>query len=192
MRKVISAMQISVDGYIEDPEAKQDWVDNWEDEYGFLHQVDLCVLGSVMYPDYEQYWTAALDPKKKLPYSDKLPTPKEVEYAKWALKTPHIVVSRKPMEVGWKNTRVVSDLEEIRKLKQQPGKDIYVIGGAMLVASLINLGLVDEIRLMINPVLLGGGKLLFKDVTERHYLKLVSVEKRDPGKIYLIYSVQPR
>jgi dihydrofolate reductase len=192
MRKIISAMQISVDGYIEDPEAKQDWVDNWEDEYGFLDQIDLCVLGSVMYPDYEQYWTAALNPKKKLPDSDKLPTPKEVEYAKWASKTPHIVISRKPMEVIWKNTQVVSDLEEIRKLKQKQGKNIYVIGGALLVSSMINLRLVDEIRLMVNPVLLGGGKLLFKDVTERHYLKLVSAEKRDPGKVYLIYSLLPK
>ena len=99
-RKIISAMQISVDGYIEDPEGRQDWVDNWEDEYGFLDHIDTCVLGSVMYPGYEQYWTAALDPNRKLPYSGKLPTAKEVEYAQWASKTPHIVVSRKPMEVS--------------------------------------------------------------------------------------------
>jgi len=60
----------------------------------------------------------------------------------------------------------------------------------MLVSSMINLGLVDEIRLMINPILLGGGKALFKDVTERHYLKLVSSEQRDPGKVYVTYRVQ--
>src|ERR671911_3195960 len=84
MRRIISAMQISVDGYIEDRDGKLDWVDTWEDEYGFLDQVDACVLGSVMYPGYEEYWTAALDPKRKLPFSGKLPTAKEVEYAKWA------------------------------------------------------------------------------------------------------------
>ena len=72
----------------------------------------------------------------------------------------------------------------------EAGKDIHVVGGAMLVSSMINLGLVDEIRLMINPILLGGGKSLFKGVTERHYLKFVSAERRDPGKVYVTYSVQ--
>jgi dihydrofolate reductase len=190
MRRIISAMQISVDGYIEDRDGKLDWVDTWEDEYGFLDQVDTCVLGSVMYPGYEEYWTAALDPKRKLPFSGKLPTAKEVEYAKWASQTPHIVVSRKPLKVVWKNSRVISDLEDIRKLKQEPGKDIHVVGGAMLVSSMIDLGLIDEIRLMINPVLFGGGKALFKGVTERHYLKFVSAEQRVPGKVYVIYRVQ--
>ena len=57
------------------------------------------------------------------------------------------------MEVSWKNSRVISDLDEIKNLKQEPGKDIYVVGGATLVSSMINLGLIDEIRLMINPVL---------------------------------------
>src|SRR5215216_2285964 len=89
MRRIISAMQIPVDGFIEDPEVKQDWVDNWEDDYGLTDQVDLCILGSAMYAGYEEYWTAARNPKKKLPFSDRLPTKKEVEYAKWAETTLH-------------------------------------------------------------------------------------------------------
>ena len=194
MRKLISVMRISVDGYIEDPEGKQDWVENWGDDYSLLDRVDVCILGSGMYLGYEQYWSSALNPNNRLPFSGKLPTPNEVAYAKWAAKTPHIVVSHQPMEFVWKNTRVISDLEEeIRKLKLQPGKDIYVVGGATLVSSLINLGLVDEICLMVIPVLLGGGgKALFKGVTERHYLKLVSAEQRDLGKVYLIYSLQSK
>jgi dihydrofolate reductase len=190
MRRIISAMQVSVDGYIEDSEGKLDWVESWEDEYGLVNRVDLCVLGRVMYPDYEQYWTAALDPTGKLPFSGKLPRPKEVEYASWASRTPHIVVSRKPMKVEWKNSRVISDLEEIGKLKQQPGKDIHVVGGATLVSSMINRGLIDEIQLMINPVLLGGGKALFKDVSVRHWLKLVSTKQMESGKIHTIYLMQ--
>ena len=190
MRRVISAMQVSVDGYIEDREGKLDWVESWEDEYDLLDRVDLCVLGSVMYPGYEQYWTAALNPKSKLPVSGKRPTSGEVEYAKWASQTSHIVVSRKPMKVAWKNSRVISDLEEIRTLKQRPGKDIHVVGGATLVSSMMNLGLIDEIHLMINPVLLGGGKALFKDVKERHALKLVSAKPFKSGKVSLIYTTQ--
>jgi dihydrofolate reductase len=189
-RKIISAMQTSVDGYIEDLDGRQDWVDNWEDEYDFLDHVDTCILGRVMYPGYEEYWTAALDPNKKLPFSGKLPTAKEVEYAKWASKTPHLVVSRKPMQVSWKNSRFISNLEEIRNLKRESGNDIYVVGGAMLVSGMISLGLIDEIRLMINPVLLGAGKLLFEGVNKRHYLKFVSLEERTGGKIYVSYTVK--
>jgi dihydrofolate reductase len=55
---------------------------------------------------------------------------------------------------------------------------------------MIDLGLVDEIRLMINPILLGGGKALFKGIARRHYLKFVSAEQRVPGKVYVIYRVQ--
>jgi dihydrofolate reductase len=143
-----------------------------------------------MYSTYEQYWTAALNPKGKLPFSGKEPTPGEVAYANWAARTPHIVVSRKPLNVNWQNTRVVSDLEEVRELKQKTGKDIYAVGGAILVSALINHGLADEIRLMVSPVLLGGGKALFKDVTERKHLKLVSAEQRGNGKVYSIYNVQ--
>jgi dihydrofolate reductase len=184
-------MRITVDGYIEDPEGRIDWVESWEDEYDLLDRVDLAVLGSGMYSIYEQYWTAALNPKGKLPFSGKEPTPGEVAYANWAVRTPHIVVSRKPLNVNWKNTRVVSDLEKVRELKQKTGKDIYAVGGAILVSALINHGLVDEIRLMVSPVLLGGGKALFNGLTERKHLKLVSPEQRDHGKeVYSIYNAQ--
>lgn len=59
-----------------------------------------------------------------------------------------------------------------------------------MASSLINLGLVDEIRLMVNPVLLGGGKALFEGVTERHHLQLESAKQVDPGKVYVIYRLQ--
>jgi dihydrofolate reductase len=81
-------------------------------------------------------------------------------------------------------------VEEIQKLKQQPGKDMLVLGGATLVSSLMNLGLIDELRLMVNPLVLGGGKALFKYVKERHTLKLVRAKSLRSGKVSLIYSVQ--
>jgi len=191
MREIISGMKISVDGYIEDSEGKLDWVENWEEDYGLLDRVDACVLGRVMYPGYGAYWTAALDhPKRMLPFTGKLPTPGEIEYAKWTSRTPHIVVSSKPLDVQWKHTRVISDLEEIRTLKQKPGKDIYLVGGATLVSSMMNLGLIDEIRLIVNPVLLGGGKALFKDVSARHHLKLESARQVDSGQVSVNYRVQ--
>ena len=116
-----------------------------------------------------------------------VPTKNEIAYARLADKTPHIVVSRTLDRVEWKTTRIVRDLEEIRRLKQQPGKNMYVVGGATLV---MNAGLIDELRLMVNPVVLGGGKALFKSVKERHALKLVQAKPLKSGKVSLIYATQ--
>jgi dihydrofolate reductase len=65
---------------------------------------------------------------------------------------------------------------------------MYAVGGAMLVSSLMNLGLIDELRLLVNPLILGGGKALFKDVKERHSLKLIRVKPLKSGIVSLTYS----
>ena len=93
-------------------------------------------------------------------------------------------------KVAWKTTRIVRDVEDIRKMKQQPGKDMYAVGGATLVSSLMNLGLIDELRILVNPLILGGGKALFKDVKERHTLELTGAKPLKSGKVSLTYSVQ--
>jgi dihydrofolate reductase len=195
MRKIIAALQVSVDGFIEGPNGELDWAmeedeETWKDIFEMLESVDTCILGRVMYPDYEQYWLAILaNPTGILPLSGKTATKNEIAYARWADKIPHVVLSKTLDKVAWKTTRIVRDLEEIRKMKQQPGKDMYVIGGATLVSSLMNLGLIDELRLMVNPLILGGGKALFKDVKERHALKLVRAKPLKSGKVGLTYSV---
>ena len=195
MRKIIAALETSVDGFIEGPNGELDWAmaedeETWRDMFAMLNSVDTCILGRVMYPDYEQYWLAVLaDPTGNLPLSGRPATKNESAYARWADKTPHIVVSKTLKEVKWKTSRIVRDLEEIRKLKQQPGKNIYVVGGATLVGSLMNAGLIDEIQLMVNPLLLGGGKALFKDVKERKVLKQVRTKTLRSGKVSLTYTV---
>jgi dihydrofolate reductase len=83
-----------------------------------------------------------------LPFTGRLASKGEIEYAHFAEKTPHIVLSKTLDRVGWKNTRIVRDVEEIRKLKQQSGKDMHAVGGATLVSSLMNVGLIDELRLV--------------------------------------------
>lgn len=188
MRKIISAFRVSVDGFIEGPNGEMDWVESWEDAFNLTPQVDTCILGGGMYPDYEQYWMAILaDPKAVLPFGGKA-TKNEIIYARWADKTPHIVLSKTLKKVEWKTSRIVRDVDEIRKMKRQRGKNMYVIGGATLVSSLINEGLVDELRLMVHPLILGGGKALFKDVKERHALKLVQARPLKSGKVILIYD----
>jgi dihydrofolate reductase len=195
MRKIIAALQTSVGGFIEGPNGELDWAmaedeETWRDIFAMLDSVDTCILGRVMYPDYEQYWLAVLaDPTGSLPLSGRPATKNEIAYARWADKIQHLVVSKTLKEVKWKTTRIVRDLEEIRKLKQQPGKDMYVVGGATLVGSLMNAGLIDEVRVLINPLLLGGGKALFKDVKERKVLKQVRTKTLRSGKVSLTYTV---
>lgn len=188
MRKIIAAFRVSVDGFIEAADGNQDWVDSWGDIFEIIPQIDTCILGGGMYPGYEGYWSAvAANPHGILP-TGKAPVANEISYAHFAEKTPHIVLSTKLKEVKWKNTRIVRNVEEIRNLKEQSGKDIYAVGGPTFVSSLIKLRLIDELRLLINPIILGGGKALFKDVTERRVLKLTDARQFESG-VKLIYKM---
>lgn len=187
MRKIIAAFRMSLDGFIEAND-KQDWVDSWGDIFEITPEIDTCILGGGMYPGYEQYWSAVLaNPHGILPFTGKAPAADEIDYAHFVEKTPHIVLSTTSKDVKWKNTSIVRTVEEIRKLKEQSGKDIYAVGGPTFVSSLLNLHLIDELRLLINPIILGGGKLLFRNVTERHLLKLVTAQPFRSG-VKLIYT----
>jgi len=196
MRKIIAAVQMSVDGFIEGPNGELDWAkvedkETWRNMDETLESVDTFILGRVMYPAYEQYWLSILaNPTGILPFSGKVASKNEIAYASRADKIPHLVLSKTLDKVEWKTTRIVRDVEEIRKLKQQSGKDLLALGGATLVSSLMNLGLIDELRLMVNPVVLGAGKALFKDVQERRALKLVRAKSLRSGKVSLTYSAQ--
>jgi dihydrofolate reductase len=142
-----------------------------------------------MYPGYEQYWGAVLaNPKAPLPFSGKTATEDEIEYARFAAKTPHVVLSATLDRTAWNNTRIVRNIDDIRTMKQQAGKDMHAVGGATLVSSLVNAHLVDELRLVIQPIILGGGKALFKDVKERHAVKLGAAETLKGGAVRLTYS----
>jgi dihydrofolate reductase len=189
MRKIIAALVVSVDGYIEGPNGELDWVDTWEDPFDLLSQIDTCILGRGMYPGYEQYWGAILaNPMGILPFTGKVASEGEIAYARFAERTAHVVLSRTLDNVVWKNTRIVRNVEEIRRMKQQPGKDMHAVGGATLVGTLMNQHLVDEIRLVVHPIVLGGGKALFKDVKERHALKLLETKRLQAGLVRLSFS----
>ena len=188
MRSVIAALQVSVDGFIEGPNGELDWVDTWEDPFDLSRQIDACVLGAGMYPGYEQYWRAILaNPTGILPFTGRVASPGEIEYARFADQTPHFVLSTTLRSVDWPTARIIRSVDEIRLMKQQPGKDIYAVGGATLISSLMNMDLVDEIRLVVHPVVLGGGKALFKQVNGRHALELTDVGPIASGPVRLIY-----
>ena len=191
MRKLIAGMRISVDGKIEGSEGYADWVEAWSDIFDLMPQVDACLLGANMYPGYEQYWTAVQksEPGKPLPISGSVPTPDEVAYARFAAQTPHYVLSSTLTSALWPRTSFVRGLEEIATLKQQPGKDIYLVGGARTTASLIDAGLVDELRLIVDPLIAGEGKALFAMAERRRGLELRKVQQLQGGRVSLIYGI---
>jgi dihydrofolate reductase len=189
MRKLIAGMQSSLDGKIEGPEGYADWVEAWSDSYDVISQVDACLLGAGMYPGYEQYWTAIQNgPDEVLPQTGSVPTPGEVEYARFAAQTPHYVLSSTLTSAAWSNTRFVRGLDDVAALKREPGKDIYLVGGARTVASLIDAGLVDELRLTVHPLLAGEGKALFATTDRRRALELRKVQQLQGGRVSLIYE----
>jgi dihydrofolate reductase len=190
MRKLIAGMKVSVDGKMEGPEGTADWVEAWSDDYGVMPQVDACLLGAGMYPGYEQYWTSIQqEPEKPAWITGFPPTPAEVEYARFVARTPHYVLSNTLTSANWPTTSFVRTLEDVAALKRQAGKDIYLVGGARITASLIDAGLVDELRLVVYPLVAGEGKALFATTQQRRGLELRKVEQLRGGRVSLIYGI---
>jgi dihydrofolate reductase len=190
-RTVIAALQVSLDGYVQGPEGEGDWVDSWADALGLLGPVDAFVLGRGMFEGrYEAWWDAALaDPDIASAMYGRAPYPREVEYARRAHETPHIVLSKTMTEAAWANVRIARDVEEIAALRGEPGQSVYVVGGPGLVATLMQAGLIDELRLIVQPVILGGGMPLFGGVRQRHPLELVAATPGAGSRVDLTYRV---
>ncbi len=189
MRKLISGMKISLDGRMEGPDGYADWVTAWSEDYGLTPHIDACLLGAGMYPGYEQYWTAMQNaPNEPLPMTGELPTDEEVEWAKLIPGMPHYVLSSTLKSALWPNTRFLRSIDEIAELKREPGRDIYLVGGAQVTSTLINAGLVDEVHLIVHPLLAGGGKGLFDRVDGRHALRLIDAKSVNGALVHLSYS----
>jgi len=187
-RPLISAMQVTLDGYSSEGDAE--WVDSWADGLGMLPPVDTFVLGGGMFPDYERFWAMILhDPGAASDLLGRDVYPREVAYARLAAETPHLVLSKTLTGASWPTARIVDGIDEIRELKQQPGKAVYVVGGPGLVTSLLNESLLDELRLIVHPVVVGGGQTLFGGLVERRALELASADPTPAGRLHLSYRV---
>jgi len=191
MRKLIAAMKVSVDMKAEGPQGMADWAQAWSEDYGLTLQIDACILGGAMYPGYENYWTGIQnEPNKPAWITGVPPTPAELEWAKFAARTPHYVLSKTLTSARWPNTSFLRSMDDVAALKGQPGKDIYLMGGSRVTASLIDAGLVDELRLIIYPLIAGEGKALFATTTRRSGLELQKVEQLPGGLIRVIYGIR--
>jgi len=188
MGTMVAALQVSLDGFTQGANGEKDWVDSWADAIELIPEVDTFVLGAGMYPGYGEYWKAIYaNPERVLPFGNRIPSKGEVAYARLAARTTHIVLSTTLESVSWPKAQILRDVAALRTLKSQPGKNMYVVGGATLVASLLNEDLIDELRLIVHPVVLGKGQALFGGVNKQISLDLVQAKPDESGRVILTY-----
>ena len=186
MRRVIYSMGVSLDGFIAGPDGEIDWTAPDEELHRFHNQqtreVGAQLCGRGLYEAMVYWETAEKNPSA---------TDFELEFARIWQELPKIVFSR-TLESVEGNATLVRDgiAEQLAKLKDQPGKDLAV-GGAGLASSFTKLGLVDEYRLFVSPVVLGGGTPYFPSLDERINLELVETQTFGSRVVYMRYTRAP-
>ncbi len=174
MRKVILALAVSLDGYIEGPNGEYDWCFTDQD-YGmgdFLQGIDALFIGRKSYELMEQQIVDGVEGADSFSHLDQY------------------IFSRSLQEVESPKILVSGDIvKEVNKFKAEEGKDIWLFGGASLTTVMLNARLVDEIWMAVHPILLGSGKYLFNDITGRINLSLLETKAYDTGLVNLKYRV---
>jgi dihydrofolate reductase len=189
MRKIILKMEVSLDGFASGPNGELDWAlvgneESWKYVNDLLSTVDATLIGRVTYQGFGYYWpSVAANPSS---------TKNEIDFAHWIENIPKIVFSKTLSTVEWKNSRLVKEniAEEVAKMKQQPGKNLVMFGGIGIAQTFTQMGLIDEYRLNVNPVALGSGKPLFKDIKDTINLKLQGTKTFNTGVVGLHYETK--
>jgi dihydrofolate reductase len=191
MRKIKLQMQLTLDGFVGGPNGELDWMQwDWDEtlkDYvtDLTNSADTILLGRKTGEGMAVYWpTVASNPESKeedLFMADKL------NYS------PKIVFSATVSTINWTNVRVTNDIvEEVKQLKQQPGKDILIYGGAGIVSSFIKENLIDEYHLFVNPVAIGKGKPIFNNLEDMLKLNLVKATISSVGIVVLCYRPEKK
>ena|SRR6185312_8123523 len=186
MRNLIFFMHTSLDGFVAGLNREMDWIKVDEEMFDFVatmtEQADTALYGRVTYEMMQSYWPKA----GEQPNASK----HDKEHSAWYNKVSKVVLSKTINESGLQNTKVISAQlsDNINKLKQQDGKNILIFGSPGASQSLLNEGLIDEFWLFINPIILGKGMPLFKDITGTTKLKLVASKTFACGVIALHYK----
>ena len=187
MRKVVLFVHVSLDGYAAGPNGELDWIayDDELQEY-YVSEIESNVgspvYGRVTYQGMESYWPTVLTD----PSSDE----KDRAHAQWLENVTKVVFSRTLKEVTWNNSILIQDNipREIAKLKKQPGKDLVIYGSPGFAQTLMQLNLIDEYRLTVNPVILGNGIPLFTKSLDMTRLKLLKARTFTSGVVALFYQ----
>ena len=187
MRKIIFSIPITLDGYIEGPHRELNWVVAYDELHDYAAQLlesgDLLIYGRVTYELMASYWP-------KTP-SDPNATESMKRFANTLNPMRKIVYSKTLANVGW-NTQVKQTFnpKEIQAMKTQPGGNILLSGGASMAQEFINQHLVDEYQLVVQPVVIGEGKSLFKGITDMQKLDFQWSRKFTSGAVALCYRVE--
>jgi dihydrofolate reductase len=186
MRSLVSFMHVSLDGFVAGPNGEMDWikVDDEMFDYAALrtNESDTALYGRVTYQMMEAYWPTAADQPNA--------TKHDKEHSAWYKKVDKVVLSKTMEGQQLPNTIIISnDVEHrVQALKQQAGKEIIIFGSPGASHTLMQYGLIDEFWLFVNPVLLGKGIPLFKDIQQITQLKLVTTATFASGVVCLHYK----
>jgi len=183
MRTVYVFNMVTLDGFFEGPKKWEiDWhnVDDEFNEFAIdqLHKTDVIWFGRVTYEGMAGYW-----PTPRAMESDPVIAGKMNSIEK-------VVVSKTLNKADWSNTKLIRDHveEEMTRMKQQPGKDIAIFGSGNLASTLEASGVIDEYRLVVNPVILGSGHPLFTEMKERRHVRLLRSKTFKSGNVLLAYA----
>lgn len=186
MRHLIFFMHTSLDGFVAGPNGEMNWIHVDEAMFDFVatmtDKADTALYGRVTYEMMQGYWPTAGDQPDASKH--------DKEHSAWYKKVAKVVLSKTMSEKGLENTTVISEqlTDRINKIKQQDGKNILIFGSPSASHALLGLGLIDEFWLFVNPVLLGEGMPLFKEVNEITPLKLIETKTFSSGVIALHYE----
>lgn len=173
---------MTLDGFFAGPNGEIDWfiVDEDFNEYAndLLSKVDAILFGRVTYQLMADYWPSPAANRDDPIIADKMNN------------LPKIVFSKTLQKVDWNKSRLVKEniAEEISTMKQQPGRDMVIFGSGSIVSTFMQLDLIDEYRIIVNPVVLGKGKPLFNGINDKHNLKLLKTNVLGSGVVILYYQ----
>ena len=188
VRKVVLFVHVSLDGYAAGPNGELDWISYDEELQEYASEIERNVgsplYGRVTYQLMESYWPTVL--------ADPSSNEKDRAHAQWLDNVTKIVFSTTLKDVSWTNSILIRDniTGEITKLKKQPGKDLVIYGSPGFARTLMQLDLIDEYRLTVNPVILGKGIPLFTTTSDMRRLKLLKSRTFNSGVVALFYQVQ--
>jgi dihydrofolate reductase len=181
MRKIALFMMISVDGYFEGPSHELDW-HNVNAEFGEfankqLDEADVLIFGSRTYDLMSNYWPKVSAEKESSSTAQRMNSMNK------------LVFSRTMKKADWEYTTLLNAVrpDEINALKTQPGKDLLILGSSNLCLSFLEAGLLDEVRVMVNPVILGKGNILFNGLKKPLKMELIKSREFKSGNILLYY-----
>ena len=190
MRKIISFMHISLDGFVAGPNGEMNWIKVDDEVFDYISnrisKTDTALYGHMTYQMMENYWPTAADSTTASKH--------DIEHSKWYKDAHKVVLSKSLKGMEFANTTIISDslLEGINELKQSPNgddKDILLFGSPTATHSLMQLNLIDGYWLFVNPIILGEGIPLFVEIKDKIKLNLVTTHPFSNGVTELNYMV---